>query len=37
MNTNTNETFGAERSEGNIRIKGSQSRAVVDDAVRNMH
>jgi hypothetical protein len=35
-NRHTNETFRAERSEGDIRIKGSQSRAVVDDAVRDI-
>jgi hypothetical protein len=32
--TNTNKTFRAERSEGDIRMKGSQS--VVDDAVREL-
>jgi hypothetical protein len=34
-NTDTNETFGSERSEGDILIQGSQSR-VVDDVVRNI-
>ncbi len=34
--TDTNETLRAERGEGYIRIKGSQSRAVVDDAVRDI-
>jgi hypothetical protein len=34
--TDTNATFRAERSEGDIRIKGSQNGAVVDDAVRDI-
>jgi hypothetical protein len=34
--TDTNETFRAERSEGDITSKLSQGRAVVDDAVRGI-
>ena len=34
--TDTYETLRAQRSEGDIRMKESQSRAVVDDAVRGI-
>jgi hypothetical protein len=34
--TDTNETFRAEKSEGDIRIERNQSKAVVDDAVRDI-